>query len=162
MKVRQFTQKHSSPLHHALHMSLSGPVVEVDVIVFDHEGKVLLTRRSQNDQWVTAGGVLRDHEFVGASATRLGMELLGIHLSPHCVLGCYHEPSPHRGEQPSKIKFVVTSTISPEMVAQVNLRGAEGQDAEAHWWEPATLLAASSVSPSVKNYFSPTPWNKIL
>ena len=130
--------------------------------MFDHEGKVLLTRRSHNDRWVTAGGPLREHEFVGTAATRLAMDLLAVRLSPHRVLGCYHEPSRNRQEQPNKIKFAVASTLSPEMANQINLRRAEGEGAELQWWEPATLLAASTVAPSVKNYFSPTPWNRIL
>lgn len=142
---------------------MPGPVVEADLVVFDHEGRVLLVRDSPNDSWTTPGGALQDHEYVHAAAARIARGALGISFYPQRVLGCYQEASMDIADNaPGKIKFAVSTTLEPDAARRVNLRSPEGSGAELHWWEPPSLLAASDVAPPVKNYFSPTPWNKVL
>ena len=139
-------------------MSMPGPTVHVDLIAFDNSGRVLLIRQDPGVPWSTPRVSLNAHERIPQAAQRAALETLRLRVATEKTLGCYHEPSADESTA-NKLSFAVTTTLSPAAHQQINTRDT---DPELHWWEPSTLLGASAVSSTVKNYFSPTPWNKIV
>ena len=141
---------------------MSSPTVEIDLVVFDSNGRVLLVRTSPNDDWATPCGNLLANEYVHTGSARIARDMLGIAFCPQRVLGCYQETGDGSSNVPGKIKFAVSTTLEGSSVRRINLHLSEGMNGETHWWEPATVLAARDVAPATKNFFTPSPWNKIL
>ena len=134
------------------------PQVHVSVLVFNSAGQVLLRRHNADDAWTTFSAPLRQDEYVHTAAARVAHDQLGVRTTAHSIVGCYHEPSTNSA--PNKIVFTTTTAPSNDEASQINLRDAG--ETITSWWEPHALLSAAEVDGTVKNYFSPTPWNKIM
>jgi ADP-ribose pyrophosphatase YjhB (NUDIX family) len=61
-------------------------------IVTNHEGKILLQRRSDNDLWALPGGAMEVGETLGETATREVKEETGLDIEPEYIVGIYTNP----------------------------------------------------------------------
>ena len=136
------------------------PQVHVSVLVFNSTGQVLLRRHNAEDAWATFSAPLRQDEYIHAAAARVSHDQLGVRTTAHSIVGCYHEPT--TATAPNKIVFTATTALSSDEASQINLRDPDEHSQSTSWWEPHALLSAAGVDNTVKNYFSPTPWNKIM
>ena len=61
-------------------------------IVVDHEGRILLHRRSDNARWALPGGVMDIGESIAQTATREVREETGLEVEPEYIVGVYSDP----------------------------------------------------------------------
>lgn len=79
---------------------VAGPDTEVRagvaVAIWDHEGRILLERRSDNGMWGLPGGGIDPGESVKEAALREIKEETGLNIEITRFVGVYSEPSEHR------------------------------------------------------------------
>jgi colanic acid biosynthesis protein WcaH len=137
------------------------PIVSVDLVVFDGEGRILLgLRRNEpaRGTWFVPGGRLWKNETIKVATQRLTRTELGIEMSPDRTLGAYHQMYTDTQLGRHFITFAVAVTAQPDQARAVN---HDDQHEALRWWDVAALLASPEVHAYTKNYFSPAPWNKI-
>jgi ADP-ribose pyrophosphatase YjhB (NUDIX family) len=61
-------------------------------VVTNHEGKILLQRRSDNDLWALPGGAMEVGETIGETAIREVKEETGLDVEPVSIVGIYTNP----------------------------------------------------------------------
>lgn len=61
-------------------------------VVADHEGRVLLHRRTDNALWSIPGGAMEIGESISETAIRETREETGLEVRPHYVVGIYSKP----------------------------------------------------------------------
>ncbi len=61
-------------------------------VVTDDDGKVLLHRRRDNEQWTIPGGTMEIGESIGECAARETKEETGLEIEPEYVVGVYSNP----------------------------------------------------------------------
>jgi 8-oxo-dGTP pyrophosphatase MutT (NUDIX family) len=61
-------------------------------VVTNHEGKILLQRRSDNALWALPGGAMEVGETIGETAIREVKEETGLDVEPVSIIGIYTNP----------------------------------------------------------------------
>ena len=61
-------------------------------IVVNHEGRILLHRRSDNARWALPGGVMDIGESIAQTVTREVREETGLEIEPEYIVGVYSDP----------------------------------------------------------------------
>jgi ADP-ribose pyrophosphatase YjhB (NUDIX family) len=61
-------------------------------IVVNHEGRILLHRRSDNARWALPGGVMDIGESIAQTVTREVQEETGLEVEPEYIVGVYSDP----------------------------------------------------------------------
>ncbi len=67
-------------------------VPAASAIVTNHEGKILLHRRSDNDLWALPGGAMEVGESIAETAIREVKEETGLDIKPEYIVGIYTNP----------------------------------------------------------------------
>jgi ADP-ribose pyrophosphatase YjhB (NUDIX family) len=67
----------------------SSPVTAGTAAVIDHQGKILLMRRSDNRLWNMPGGILEVGETPAAGVVREALEETGVRCEPVALVGIY-------------------------------------------------------------------------
>ena len=67
-------------------------VPAASVVAFDAEGRILLQRRSDNDQWALPGGAMQPGETIAATAVRETREETNIEVEVTGLVGIYTSP----------------------------------------------------------------------
>lgn len=81
-------------------LGLLTPAVGAAAVVFDDEGRLLLTRRADNGRWCLPGGAADVGESPSAAAVREVREETGLRVTPTHLLGLYdsrRQPGPAPG-----------------------------------------------------------------
>ena len=138
------------------------PVVSVDLVVFDGQGKVLLGKRRNEPArgtWSVPGGRLWKDETVAQASRRISHGELGVDIPISRLLGAYHQT--YTDTQQGRHFITFAATLAPT-TAQISAINHDDQHEELKWWETSELLASPDVHLYTKSYFSPAPWNKIV
>jgi 8-oxo-dGTP pyrophosphatase MutT (NUDIX family) len=90
-------------------------VPSVNVVVTDHQGRVLLIRRSDNDNWALPGGAIDLGETMAEAAVRETIEETGITCAVTGLVGIYTDPKhiilyTSNGEARQEFSIVLTAT----------------------------------------------------
>ena len=138
------------------------PVVSVDLVVFNGEGKVLLGKRRNEPArgaWYVPRGRMWKDETVAEASRRISRGELGVEMQISRLLGAYHQVYTDTQRGRHFITFAATLTPSAAQIAAIN---HDDQHEELKWWATSELLESPDVHLYTKSYFSPAPWNKIV
>ncbi|HKI51999.1 MAG TPA: GDP-mannose mannosyl hydrolase [Geothermobacteraceae bacterium] len=133
------------------------PLVSIDLIVHDRQGRVLLGwRRNRPAQgcWFVPGGRVNKDESLAAAFRRLSRVELGVELNrdtasfrgvfEHFYSDCF------AGGQTSTHYVVLAHDLLVDGLAQLPL----AQHSDFRWFSPEELIADPQVHENVKVYFS--------
>ena len=140
------------------------PMISVDLLIFDREGRVLLGLRRNEPAagtWFVPGGRVRKNEAILRAAARLCHEEVHILLptSSLRVLNVYEQVYTDDGSGRHYITFTVSGHVGPAAKAGIN---HDYQQDGIKWSTVESLVGDPTVHHYVKNYFHPCPWNSPL
>lgn len=133
------------------------PLVSIDLILRDSQGRVLLGLRENEParaSWFVPGGVIRKDETLNAAFARIARAELGLTLERRLasLLGVY--------EHHYTANFALEPGLSTHYVVLAHTLGLDGdfapadrQHRELRWFALAELLASPTVHANVKAYF---------
>ncbi len=137
----------------------SAPLVSIDLIIEDQQGRVLLGRRNNRpakDFWFVPGGRIRKNEKLKEAIKRISCDELGadIIISDAKLLGAYDhfyddnfagvaETNTHYVALAYKVKTTDDFSFRPD-----------DQHSKMKWWFKDNLLNDPTVHQNTKNYFS--------
>ncbi|MEV0792587.1 NUDIX domain-containing protein [Kribbella sp. NPDC050459] len=113
-------------------------VPSVNVVVEDDAGRILMIRRSDNDNWAVPGGAIDLGESMAQAGVRETVEETGIECEITGVVGIYTDPKhiilyTSNGEARQEFSILLTGRF---------LAGEptpSSESTEVHWIEPARL-----------------------
>lgn len=134
------------------------PLVSIDLIVRNKEGKILLGKRINRPAqgyWFVPGGRIRKNERLADALQRIARAELGITLilDPAKLLGVYEHIYDDNffGEEGVNTHYVVLAyEYFLEAGMQIIL---DDQHSEAKWWAVEELLNSPEVHENTKAYF---------
>ena len=142
-----------------LQVVASAPLVSIDLIVRDGEGRVLLGLRKNEPArglWFTPGGVIRKNETLDAAFARIADAELGLSLrrSDARLLGVHEHlyDSNFAGAANIGTHYVVLAHEVAAPAAMADLPASQHQ--EWRWMSVPALRAAPDVHDYVKRYFA--------
>jgi colanic acid biosynthesis protein WcaH len=133
------------------------PLVSIDLILRDAQGRVLLGLRENEPArgtWFVPGGVIRKDETLDAAFTRIARTELGVALERNQarLLGVYeHHYTTNFALEPGVSTHYVVLGHSLELDGEY--APADRQHRELRWWPLAELMASPAVHANVKAYF---------
>lgn len=142
-----------------------GPIVTVDLVIFDHIGRVLVGKRNNEPAKNTLfvpGARIRKHEDMKKAIERITDAELGTYIDPNkfSLLGVYQHIYPNNFKNDDfgthVICFAYAITLDKPLVVT-----SDNQHESFKWLEPKEIENNAAVHQYVKNYFHPCPWNKI-
>ncbi|MFC9973212.1 NUDIX domain-containing protein [Spirillospora sp. NPDC127200] len=113
-------------------------VPSVNVVVTDDEGKILLIRRTDNDNWAVPGGAIDLGESVSEAAVRETREESGIVCEITGVVGIYSDPK-------HVIHYTSNDEVRQEFSILLTARPVGGrptpsdESCEVHWVAPEDI-----------------------
>jgi colanic acid biosynthesis protein WcaH len=134
------------------------PLVSIDLIAINKEGKVLLGRRINEPAkgyWFTTGGRVFKNEILAQAMQRIAKKELGLCSLPARpqfigVFEHFYDTSIFEG----------VSTHYVNIAYRIGVSGLTGLPTDQHddyrWFALEELLESADVHPYVKDYFSPT------
>jgi colanic acid biosynthesis protein WcaH len=134
------------------------PLVSIDLILEDNEGRVLLGKRvnrpAQGD-WFVPGGRIRKNETLADAMARISLVELGkaISITDAKLLGTYDHIYTDNcfGKDGVNTHYVV---LGYQVNAQAGLKVVtDDQHSEVRWWSISELLNSDEVHQNTKNYF---------
>ena len=133
------------------------PLVSIDLILLDPEGRVLLGLRENEPargSWFVPGGAVRKGETLDAAFARIAMAELGLPLqrAQSVLQGAYEHfyDTNFAGASGVGTHYVV---LAHRLSLQGDLRPADAQHRELRWFSSAELRARDDVHANVKGYF---------
>jgi ADP-ribose pyrophosphatase YjhB (NUDIX family) len=113
-------------------------VPSANVIVVNDEGKILLIRRTDNDNWAVPGGAMDLGESIADTAVRETLEETGIHCEITGLVGIYTDPRHvihYTSNNEVRQEFSIVFTAHPT--------GGEptpsSESREVHWVAPEAI-----------------------
>lgn len=133
------------------------PLVSIDLILLDSEGRVLLGLRENEPArgtWFVPGGAVRKGETLDAAFARIALTELGLPLERGAasLQGAYEHfyETNFAGAAGVGTHYVV---LAHRLSLQGDLRPADAQHRELRWFGVAELRARDDVHANVKAYF---------
>lgn len=145
-----------------LHIIDNTPLVSIDLIIEDIQGKVLLGKRINRPAqgyWFVPGGRIRKNETIADAITRISSTELGADLSINDVqlFGSYDHiyEDNYLGEDGINTHYVVLAySLKLPGVIEVSVdRIEDDQHSEMRYWAKDILLETDDVHPNTKAYF---------
>jgi len=137
----------------------NAPLVSIDLILLDPQGRVLLGLRENQPArgcWFVPGGAIRKSETLDSAFERIAQVELGQALQRRDseLLGVYehHYPTNFADEPGLATHYVV---LAHRLPLQGEWQPADQQHRELRWFTVADLLAEPAVHDNVKAYFRP-------
>jgi colanic acid biosynthesis protein WcaH len=139
------------------------PLVSIDLIIEDSQGKVLLgkrTNRPAQDYWFVPGGRIRKNETIAEAIIRISSTELGKELSINDLqlIGNYDHiyEDNYLGEDGVNTHYVVLAyrLKQPRLIEVSMDKIRDDQHSEIRYWTREALLKADEVHPNTKAYFS--------
>lgn len=132
------------------------PLVSIDLILRNAEGKILLGRRTNRPaqgMWFVPGGRIRKNERVSEALLRISRRELGVEISQAKLIGVFDHlyPDNFLGAPGVSTHYVVLGMEAawpPGASVQ-----ADDQHDEFKWWTAAEVLASGEVHENTKAYF---------
>ena len=142
-----------------LNIVASAPLVSIDLIIRDEDGRVLLGKRLNRPAqgyWFVPGGSIRKNERLVNAFARISKGELGhpLELEQAHFLGIFEHlyEDNFLGEKGIGTHYIVLayeSRLNPATPIVL-----DGQHSEARWWDVEALLESTSVHVNTKAYFS--------
>lgn len=88
----------------------------VSAIIFDREGKFLLTKREDNGQWCLPGGAVEAGESVAEACIREVFEETGLHVRVKRLVGVYSHPDQLVVYKDGNKAFIVAIHFEAEVI----------------------------------------------
>jgi len=138
------------------------PLVSIDLVIEDSQGKVLLgkrTNRPAQGYWFVPGGRIRKNETIAEAITRISSTEFGIDLSINDVqlFGAYDHiyDDNYLGEDGVNTHYVVLAyRLKEPPLIEVSMDIIrDNQHSEVRYWSREALLKADEVHPNTKAYF---------
>jgi colanic acid biosynthesis protein WcaH len=134
----------------------STPLVSIDLILKNAEGKILLGRRTNRPaqgMWFVPGGRIRKNERVAEALLRISQRELGVAIPQARLLGVFDHlyPDNFLGAPDVSTHYVVLG-MEATWPADASLKPDEQHD-EFKWWTVAEILASGEVHKNTKAYF---------
>lgn len=139
------------------------PLVSIDLIVRNHEGKVLLGKRQNRPAqgyWFVPGGRVRKNETLADAFSRLTLCELGQKLAYHHarLIGAYdHLYSDNvanaRRDEDGQLISTHYVALGHEVSLIQAVASLDDQHSEQAWWSVPELLASAEVHENTKAYF---------
>jgi len=143
----------------------SSPLVSIDIVVQDSEGRVLCgfrTNAPARDTWFVPGGRMEKGETFAQALARISAFELGVELTLDQVtpLGTFEHIYPDNAYDVAGLSthYVVNAcavTLEPDA-----LHLDPGQHSQTRWFSVAELLAHEDVHDNTKAYFKERPDNR--
>jgi colanic acid biosynthesis protein WcaH len=132
------------------------PLVSVDLVVRDSEGRVLLgqrTNRPAQGFWFVPGGRIRKNERIDNALTRIAQAELGANADEAEFMGVYEHlyPDNFSGQAGISTHYIVlayTCEFPPQTQPQ-----PDAQHSQFKWWKVEDLLRSAEVHENTKRYF---------
>lgn len=138
------------------------PLVAIDLIVHNGEGKILLGKRRNSPAkayWFVPGGRILKNERLQDALKRIADAELGIEVSSGQVIGVFdHLYDDNFFELPGLTTHYVTIAYRFEITGETALR-LDDQHEKFEWWDRETLLASDEVHDHTKLYFGRSTGN---
>lgn len=132
------------------------PLVSVDLLLRNSEGRVLLGKRVNRPAqgfWFVPGGSIRKNERIADAIIRVARVEVGVTLTMQQIelAGAYDHiyPDNFAGVEGITTHYVV---LAYRAVVEERVEG-DAQHSELKWWAVADLLQDRDVHPNVKAYF---------
>ena len=141
------------------------PIVSIDLIIFNNEGNVLLGKRKNEpakEFWFVPGGRLRKNESNRTALERIADEELGTSFQgdEFSLSGAYNHIYNNNFKHNKFGTHYICFAYSLILDKPLNPI-KDDQHTEFIWLNPIDVMKNPQVHSNVKNYFHPTPWNKI-
>tara|TARA_Y100001958_G_scaffold118574_1_gene85627 strand:+ start:951 stop:1502 length:552 start_codon:yes stop_codon:yes gene_type:complete len=160
------------PKEEYLNIIKNTQVISADLLVFNDAGKVLLGKRTgepAKDTWFVPGGRVRINESFPAAVRRIVVQELGIIIDNQTPeehrpkpAGVYHQTYSNNFDNDDFGAHYITFAYTLTLINASNeIPKTDYQHSEFKWWSIEDLIASPDVHIYCKNYFHPTPWNKI-
>jgi colanic acid biosynthesis protein WcaH len=139
------------------------PLVSIDLIVRDSQGRVLLglrANRPAQNTWFVPGGRIAKDERIAAALTRVAYEELGVELDPSVArfLGVYEHLYPDNfADEPGIDTHYIVLAHEVRLEHPPDDLPAD-QHRAFRWFTVPELLADPQVHPNTQAYFSSTTW----
>ena len=145
-------------------MLRSMPVVSIDLIINDEDGRILLGKRNNRpaaNHWFVPGGRLFKGEDIPAAVRRISSQELGTELVHRRGLGVFHQLYPDNFTDDTHGSHYVTFAMSVASTGSMSLAQGDDQHNELRWWKLHDLMESEEVHELTKNYFLPQPKNRV-
>lgn len=131
------------------------PLVSIDLILKNTEGKILLGRRTNRPaqgMWFVPGGRIRKNERVADALLRISQRELGVAIPQARLLGVFDHlyPDNFLGAPGVSTHYVVLG-MEAAWPADASLKSDDQHD-EFKWWTAAEILASGEVHKNTKAY----------
>jgi 8-oxo-dGTP diphosphatase len=113
----------------------------------DDEGRILMGRRTDNQQWFFPGGYMFHGENVAYNAVRETLEETGIEVSPERILGVYTRTAPYLCPNGDKVQPVITIFLAHPVGGLLKEDGDETSEVA---WMSLQEVGQLQVQPSLK------------
>jgi colanic acid biosynthesis protein WcaH len=132
------------------------PLVSIDLILKNAEGKILLGRRTNRPAqglWFVPGGRIRKNELVADALLRISRRELGVEIPQAKLLGVFDHlyPDNFLGAPDVSTHYIVLGMEAAWPVG-ANVQ-ADDQHDQFKWWTAAEILAGGEVHENTKAYF---------
>jgi 8-oxo-dGTP pyrophosphatase MutT (NUDIX family) len=113
-------------------------VPSVNVIVADEQGRILMIRRTDNDNWALPGGAIDLGESMAQAAVRETTEETGITCEITGLVGIYTDPGHiihYTSNDEVREEFSIVLTARPVR----GIPSTSSESSEVHWVEPESV-----------------------
>ncbi|WP_010133912.1 GDP-mannose mannosyl hydrolase [Ochrovirga pacifica] len=137
------------------------PLISIDLIIKDVEGKILVGYRSNSpakNTWFVPGGVIRKNELFANAFQRIAKDEIAenLELSQAQYIGLYeHIYESNFANDPSFNTHYIVNAFSVQLSIKASELKLPKDQHTRYWWaSPDELLANEEVHPNTKNYFN--------
>ena len=136
------------------------PLVSVDLIVRDENGRVLLgyrLNRPARNAWFVPGGRIRKNERIAEAIERISERELGVSLKPATLVGAFdHLYDDNFLDVPGISTHYVVLAFAVQVRSDLPVKHDE-QHASLRWWKPDEILESPEVHENTKAYLREPP-----
>jgi colanic acid biosynthesis protein WcaH len=156
--ARNMTEPRFLPDDDFAHIVRHAPLVAIDVVIMDPQGKALLGLRENEPakgMFFVPGGVIRKNETIGQAFARILMAELHLEASIHdaSFLGVFeHFYETNRFGNPEYGTHYVTLGYRLQL-SERPLVKTDAQHSDVRWMSEGELVAAGNVHPNTLVYF---------
>lgn len=141
-----------------LHIIDQTPLVSIDLILKNSQGKVLLGYRNNKPAqgyWFVPGGRIRKNETLAQAMSRISEVELGfsIAIEDTRLLGAYDHIYEDNFQGTPEVNTHYVALGHEVILEKMQLIEYDSQHAQVKWWSVAELLESTSVHQNTKAYF---------
>lgn len=148
-----------------VHVIKNAPIVSIDLLIFNHLGELLVGERNNEpakNSLFVPGSRIRKNEDTRRAIKRIADEELGVAInsSNFKLLGAYNHLYNNNFKNDKFSTHYICFAYSLTLDKPMNPI-TDSQHDKFYWLSTEDIITNPRVHMYVKNYFHPTPWNKI-